>query len=433
MRLVGFSDRGERWIGSVRGGRLQPLAPVDDFYAAGGDVPRGRRAGGPGRGRAGPAGAGDRPGLLRRDQLPRARRGGQADHRAGRAGDPDGLRPVAEHAGGGRRAGAGPPAEAGLDWEVELAVVIGRRGWAVPAAEALDHVLGYTAFNDLSARAKQLQTSQWTLGKNADRSGPIGPVVVTRDEIPDPSGLRLEARVNGEVMQRADTSQLIHGSRRLIEYISDTVTLRPGDVIATGTPGGVGLGRTPPRYLVPGDVVEVEVERIGTAADADRAAGRPASGAAVVTAGDCLALLAEQRMLPPEPGGDLPVRHRRPGVPGGGDGGGPGPGPRSRAWSARMPAAPGGGPARAGPGYRGDRRWDVDFWTDDEVDRLLRRGVLAGAGVRPVRRDGAAPVRAGVRAAARLRPGGGGPGLGPPPAGRTSPAPRSARWSPPSC
>ena len=264
MRLVGFSDRGERWIGSVRGGRLQPLAPVDDFYAAGGDVPA----------------AGAPVDLAAVEQVPpvpvTARVfcvGINYRAHAEEAKPITGLDAPEIPTVFGRWPstlvvdGAPvpvPPAEAGLDWEVELAVVIGRRGWAVPVAEALDHVLGYTAFNDLSARAKQLQTTQWTLGKNADRSGPIGPVVVTRDEIPDPSGLRLEARVNGEVMQRADTSQLIHDVPRLIEHISDTVTLRPGDVIATGTPGGVGLGRTPPRYLVPGDVVEVEVDRIGT-------------------------------------------------------------------------------------------------------------------------------------------------------------------------
>ncbi len=263
MRLVGFADRGERWIGSVRDGRVQPLAPVDDFYAAGGAVP--------------PAGA--PVDLAAVTQLPPVPVTARIfcvgiNYRA----HAEEAKPIT-----GQDAPALPtvfgrwpstlvvdgdpvpvPDEAGLDWEVELAVVIGRRAWAVPAADALAHVLGYTAFNDLSARAKQLATSQWTLGKNADRSGPIGPVVVTRDEIPDPAALRLETRVNGEVVQRADTGQLIHGIGRLIEYISDTVTLRPGDVIATGTPGGVGLGRTPQRYLVPGDVVEVEVERIGT-------------------------------------------------------------------------------------------------------------------------------------------------------------------------
>lgn len=264
MRLVGFAHRGGRWIGSVHDGRVQPLAPVDDFYAAGGAAPP----------------TGEPVELAAVEQVPpvpvTARIfcvGINYRSHAEEAKPITGLDAPEIPTVFGRWPSTlvvdgdpvpVPPAEAGLDWEVELAVVIGRSGWAVAAADALDHVLGYTAFNDLSARTKQLQTTQWTLGKNADRSGPIGPVVVTRDEIPDPAGLRLETRVNGEVVQSADTGQLIHGVPRLIEHISDTVTLRPGDVIATGTPGGCGLGRTPPRYLVPGDVVEVEVERIGT-------------------------------------------------------------------------------------------------------------------------------------------------------------------------
>jgi len=264
VRLVGFRHRGERWIGAVAAGRVRPLAPVDDFYAAGEALPAGGE----------PV---DLAGVEQVPPVPLTARifcvGINYRAHADEAKPITGLDAPELPTVFGRWPstlvvdGAPvpvPPAEAGLDWEVELAVVIGRRAWAVAAADALDHVLGYTAFNDLSARRKQLETSQWTLGKNADRSGPIGPVVVTRDEIGDPAGLALETRVNGEVVQRADTGQLIHGVGRLIEYISDTVTLRPGDVIATGTPGGVGLGRSPQRYLLPGDVVEVEVERIGT-------------------------------------------------------------------------------------------------------------------------------------------------------------------------
>lgn len=265
MRLVGYRAGGERWIGSVRDGRVRPVAPMDDFYAAGGDLP------------AGPGKALPLAAVEQVPPVPLTARifcvGINYRSHAEEAKPITGLDAPEIPTVFGRWPstlvvdGAPvpvPPHEAGLDWEAELAVVIGRRAWAVDAGSALDHVLGYTAFNDLSARTKQLQTTQWTLGKNADRSGPIGPVVVTRDEIPDPAGLRLEARVNGEVMQHADTGQLIHGVGRLIEHITDTVTLRPGDVIATGTPGGVGLGRIPQRYLVPGDVVEVEVERIGT-------------------------------------------------------------------------------------------------------------------------------------------------------------------------
>ncbi|MCX4909896.1 fumarylacetoacetate hydrolase family protein [Streptomyces sp. NBC_00878] len=156
-----------------------------------------------------------------------------------------------------------PPKEEGLDWEVELAAVIGARVWEAEEATALDHVFGYTAFNDLSARTKQLLTPQFTLGKNSDRSGPIGPVLVTSDEFGDPSGVRVETRVNGEVMQSGNTKDLIHSVGQIIEFITDTLTLLPGDVIATGTPGGVGVGRDPQVFLHPGDVVEVEVERIG--------------------------------------------------------------------------------------------------------------------------------------------------------------------------
>jgi 2-keto-4-pentenoate hydratase/2-oxohepta-3-ene-1,7-dioic acid hydratase in catechol pathway len=156
-----------------------------------------------------------------------------------------------------------PPNEPGLDWEVELAVVIGRKTWSATTQNAMDSVLGYCAFNDLSARVKQLETRQFTLGKNADRSGPIGPALVTKDEIADVNNLRVSARVNGKTVQDANTKDFIHDIPRLITYITDTVTLLPGDVIATGTPGGVGVSRKPPMYLHPGDVVEVEVEGIG--------------------------------------------------------------------------------------------------------------------------------------------------------------------------
>lgn len=157
-----------------------------------------------------------------------------------------------------------PPREEGLDWEVELAAVIGTSGWMVDEGNALKHVVGYTAFNDLSARRKQTETLQFTLGKNADRSGPIGPVLVTADEIGDPQALRLQTRVNGETVQDGNTADMINSVARIIAYISDTVTLLPGDVIATGTPDGVGAAMNPPRFLHDGDVVEVEVEGIGT-------------------------------------------------------------------------------------------------------------------------------------------------------------------------
>ncbi len=156
-----------------------------------------------------------------------------------------------------------PPHEVGLDWEVELAAIVADTVWAADRDTAAQHVLGYTVFNDLSARRKQLETAQFTLGKNADRSGPIGPVVVTADEIDDPDSLTLWTRIGDSVMQSGNTKDLIHDVPSIIAYITDTVTLKPGDVIATGTPAGVGLGRKPQVYLTPGDTVEVEVERIG--------------------------------------------------------------------------------------------------------------------------------------------------------------------------
>lgn len=155
-----------------------------------------------------------------------------------------------------------PPHEDGLDWEVELAAVIGREGYNVSEHDAMGLVLGYAAFNEITARKKQLATTQFTLGKNADRSGPIGPIVV--DPALDPHVLDLTTRVNGEVVQQGNTKDMIFRLPEVISYISDTVTLLPGDVIATGTPGGIGWSMNPPRLMHPGDVVEVEVEKLGT-------------------------------------------------------------------------------------------------------------------------------------------------------------------------
>ncbi|SNQ47384.1 Fumarylacetoacetate (FAA) hydrolase [Frankia canadensis] len=156
-----------------------------------------------------------------------------------------------------------PPGERGLDWEGELAVVVGARLTDVDEDTAARAVFGYAVFNDLSARRAQGASAQWTLGKNADRSGPMGPVV-TADEVGDPAaGLRLITRVNGEIVQDGDTSDMIFSIGHILSFVSRTLTLNPGDVLITGTPAGVGYVRTPPRYLVPGDVVEVEIDRVG--------------------------------------------------------------------------------------------------------------------------------------------------------------------------
>jgi 2,4-diketo-3-deoxy-L-fuconate hydrolase len=156
-----------------------------------------------------------------------------------------------------------PANEPGLDWEGEVAAVVGAPLADASPADAESAVLGYAVFNDLTARVAQKLTAQWTLGKNADRSGPMGPLV-TADEVGRLSdGLRLVTRVNGTVVQEGDTKDLIFGVGETLSLISRTMTLQPGDVLVTGTPAGVGYARTPPWLLGPGDVVEVEAERLG--------------------------------------------------------------------------------------------------------------------------------------------------------------------------
>ncbi|HUX88836.1 MAG TPA: fumarylacetoacetate hydrolase family protein [Chloroflexota bacterium] len=151
-----------------------------------------------------------------------------------------------------------------LDYEAELAVVIGKRAKHVALEDALEFVAGYMNLNDVSARDLQNETSQWLRGKGGDTWAPCGPYLVTRDEIPDPHALRIRCLLNGEVMQDSNTSKMIFKIPYLIHHISQTITLEPGDVISTGTPSGVGDHRNPPRYLHGGDVVQVEVEGLGT-------------------------------------------------------------------------------------------------------------------------------------------------------------------------
>jgi 2-keto-4-pentenoate hydratase/2-oxohepta-3-ene-1,7-dioic acid hydratase in catechol pathway len=150
-----------------------------------------------------------------------------------------------------------------VDWEGELAVVIGRECRSVSESEAIDYVAGAMPFNDVTARDLQAETSQWLAGKALDTFAPCGPALVTLDEIGDLQDLELITRVNGEVVQRSSTSKMIFPVAAIVSFISELMTLRPGDIIATGTPEGVGFRRTPPRFLAPGDVVEVEVERAG--------------------------------------------------------------------------------------------------------------------------------------------------------------------------
>jgi 2,4-didehydro-3-deoxy-L-rhamnonate hydrolase len=156
-----------------------------------------------------------------------------------------------------------PPREDKLDWEGELAVIIGKELRDVTPEGAAAGFLGYACFNDLSARNFQMASDRWTLGKNADGSGPLGPWIVTADEIPNPDQLRIQTTVNGNMVQDGNTSNLIFSGAKIAAYASGAMTLKPGDLIATGTPDGVGAARKPPMFLHPGDTVTVEIERIG--------------------------------------------------------------------------------------------------------------------------------------------------------------------------
>ncbi|MBO0720084.1 MAG: fumarylacetoacetate hydrolase family protein [Blastocatellia bacterium] len=151
-----------------------------------------------------------------------------------------------------------------IDFEAELAVVIGRRASKVSEANALDYVFGYSCLNDVSARDLQFSDGQWVRGKSLDGFSPVGPFITTKDEISDPQTLKIEGILNGEVMQSSNTDMMIFGVAYLISYISQAITLEPGDVIATGTPEGVGVFRKPPRLLKPGDVFEVVIDKVGT-------------------------------------------------------------------------------------------------------------------------------------------------------------------------
>jgi 2-keto-4-pentenoate hydratase/2-oxohepta-3-ene-1,7-dioic acid hydratase in catechol pathway len=150
------------------------------------------------------------------------------------------------------------------DYEAEFAVVIGRSGRHIAEADWRDHVFGYTIVNDVSARDFQMATSQWMIGKTFDTFCPMGPAIVTADEIEDPHNLRISLSINGETLQNSNTKNLIFDVPKLIAYLSSVFTLEPGDIISTGTPAGVGFARKPPRWLLPGDMVEVTVEGLGT-------------------------------------------------------------------------------------------------------------------------------------------------------------------------
>src|ERR1051325_9825989 len=157
-----------------------------------------------------------------------------------------------------------PKISAQVDYEAELAVIIGRRAKQVSEADALDYVFGYSLINDVSARDLQYGDKQWTRGKGLDTFAPLGPFITTRDEIPDVQLLKIEGVLNGQVMQSSNTAKMIFSVAYLVSYLSQGITLEPGDVIASGTPDGVGIFRKPPVWLKDGDVFEVRIEKLGT-------------------------------------------------------------------------------------------------------------------------------------------------------------------------
>jgi len=156
-----------------------------------------------------------------------------------------------------------PRASYRVDYEAELAFVVGTRCRNVSEDEAEAKIAGYTCFNDVSVRDYQSFTSQWTLGKTWDSHGPCGPALVTRDEVPDPQALAIRCTIDGETLQDSNTAQMVFGVRRLLAELSAIMTLEPGDVVATGTPAGVGVARKPRRWIRPGERVRVEIERLG--------------------------------------------------------------------------------------------------------------------------------------------------------------------------
>ncbi len=160
-----------------------------------------------------------------------------------------------------------------VDYEAELAFIIGKRGKYIAEAEAFEYVAGYAAANDVSARDLQFRTSQWNAGKMLDTFGPLGPALVTRDEVPDPHQLAIKTILNGQVMQNGNTAEMIFRVPAIVAAISEICTLEPGDVIMTGTPPGIGNARTPPVFLRPGDTVTIEIERLGKLTNPVSAAG----------------------------------------------------------------------------------------------------------------------------------------------------------------
>lgn len=154
-----------------------------------------------------------------------------------------------------------------VDWEGELGFIIGKTAKYISINDAMDYVAGYVVFNDVSGRDYQLQVSQWTMGKTFDTFGPMGPSLVTTDEILDPSNLNIRTRVDDEIVQESNTKQLIFNIPHLLSFISSVMTLQPGDLVSTGTPAGVGFAFEPQRFMLPGQTIRVEIEKLGTLAN----------------------------------------------------------------------------------------------------------------------------------------------------------------------
>ncbi|MCL4433517.1 MAG: fumarylacetoacetate hydrolase family protein [Actinobacteria bacterium] len=271
MRLVGYEASDGRRIGVLHGNMVVPLGQIDDFFTA---LPESlEEARNAGTGNAIPTrNILDLDSLTLAPPVPTTSRilciGLNYARHAAESGKEFPSKPTIFARFASTLTGAGsevpiPPGDERLDWEGELAVVIGATLKNVGPQEANTAILGYTCLNDLSARGYQHATTQWTLGKNADRTAPAGPELVTPDELGDPYNLNLETRVNGITMQSGNTSDMIFRAPDILAYISGSMTLLPGDVLSTGTPEGVGAGRTPPIYLSDGDLVEVEIEGIG--------------------------------------------------------------------------------------------------------------------------------------------------------------------------
>ncbi len=284
MKLVTYSSGGAEWVGAVHDGALYDLAEVGapgmmiELIEAGEEALAGVR-----EALASPSGGRPLTEVQLLAPIPVPRRNvmcvgwNYAEHfeeGQGRRG-PGGSDDMPEYpafftklptcvVGPGADVQLDPRISEKLDWEVELAVVIGVAGRDVSQERALDHVFGYSIANDVSVRDVQRRHGgQWFRGKSMDTHCPLGPWIVTRDEIADPQKLRLTCKVNGETKQAASTADMVFQIPRLIEELSRGTTLLPGDVILTGTPSGVGFARTPPEYLHPGDVMELEIEAIG--------------------------------------------------------------------------------------------------------------------------------------------------------------------------